>query len=202
MITKQQMTELEDKAEKRGTSKLTLMENAGRKVAEVLNSKLDLNHKKVLIVCYHGNNGGDGFVAARYLAEKTEVEVLFIGDETKFKPEAEINFRKIEEDPAIQFIGLDYVDFDEYDVIIDAILGTGIKGELKPHIQSAIDGINAARGFKVSVDIPSGMDPDTGLVEDRAVNPDLIVTFHDMKPCHENFKDKTVVVDIGIPKDF
>ena len=161
MVSRSEMKALEDEAEAKGTSKFTLMENAGRKIAEVLEEKYELKDKRILVVCYHGNNGGDGFVAARYLAEKAEVEVLFLGDETKFKPEAEDNFKKIEENVLIQFIGLDYVHFDDYDVIIDAMLGTGIEGALKPAILSTIEGINESKAFKISVDVPTGLNPYT-----------------------------------------
>ena len=111
-------------------------------------------------------------------AEKAEVEVCFIGEESRLKPESLHNFKRLEENHSIQFIALEYVDFDDYDYIIDAILGTGKEGELKPIIQSTIKAINESKAFKVSVDVPSGMDPDTGRVDDIAVNADLIVTFH------------------------
>ncbi|MBD3163859.1 NAD(P)H-hydrate epimerase [Candidatus Woesearchaeota archaeon] len=199
MISCSEMKALENEAEKKGVSKLTLMENAGKKVAEILEEKSDLKGKRVLVVAYHGNNGGDGFVAARHLADKAEVEVLFLGTESGFKPEAAESFKRINADPKIQFIGLELVDFDDYDIIIDALLGMGIEGSLKAIFQSTIDRINDSKAFKVSVDIPSGLNPDTGEIHDRAVEADLIITFHDMKKGLEKMKDKTVVADIGIP---
>lgn len=195
------MKELEEKAELKGITKLTLMENAGRAVSKALSERFALNGKRVLVVCYHGNNGGDGFAAARYLADIADVEVLFIGDESKLKPEAEINFRKLEEDGRIQFISPEFVDFDDYDITIDAILGTGVVGELKPPIPSIIEGLNASKAIKVSIDIPTGLNPDTGELGENYVNADLIITLHDMKIGLKNFKNKTVVVDIGIPKN-
>jgi hydroxyethylthiazole kinase-like uncharacterized protein yjeF len=123
-----------------------------------------------------------------------------LGEESRLKPEAEENLKKIEENVLIQFIGLEFVDFEEYDIIIDAILGMGIEGELKPIIQSTIDKINNTKAFKVSVDVPSGLNADTGNIHDRCVNSDLIITFHDIKNGLKDLKDKTVVVDIGIPK--
>ncbi len=78
MITVCQMKTLEDSC---GVSKLQLMENAGKAVADVLKVNFDLQGKRILIVCHHGNNGGDGFVIARYL----ETDVLFIGEEDKLK---------------------------------------------------------------------------------------------------------------------
>ncbi|MBI1935661.1 NAD(P)H-hydrate epimerase [Candidatus Woesearchaeota archaeon] len=176
------------------------MENAGRAVYQAVKEKVGLNDKKVLVVCYHGNNGGDGFVAARHLSGDAETDILFIGDENKLKKEALANFRKIEHNERIQFLVDDEVDFDEYDVIVDAILGIGIHGRLNREISAVIDDINKSKAFKVSVDIPTGLDPDTGEAVDKFVNADLIVTFHDMKPGLENFRDRTVVADVGLPK--
>jgi NAD(P)H-hydrate epimerase len=200
MISSEDMRLLEEKAEEAGISKLTLMENAGSEVARILEEKMDMKGKRVLVACYHGNNGGDGFVAARYLAEKSEVDILFIGDESHLKGEALINFNRLEENPLIQFTSLDFVDFDGYDVIVDALLGIGIHGQLAPLLQSTIDAINNSDAFKVSVDIPSGLHPDTGEIIDKAVNADLVVMFHDIKQGLGAWKEKTVVADIGIPK--
>lgn len=193
------MKALEAQAESKGVSRFTLMENAGREVARVLEEKTKLKDKRILIVCYHGNNGGDGFVAARYLAEKAEVDLLFIGEESKLKKEAEDNLKKIEENDMIQFTSLDFVNFNDYDIIIDALLGTGTKGELKYPINTVVDFINESEAFKLSIDIPTGLNPDTGEIKDKAIDADLIVTFHDLKTGLEKLKDKTIVVGIGIP---
>lgn len=183
-----------------GISKLQLMENAGKGIYKVLKEKFpNLKDKRILIVCYHGNNGSDGFVATRYLCEEAETDVLFIGDEDKFKEEAKTNFKRIENNERVQLlIDTDQTNFDDYDIIIDAILGTGTSGEIKEPIASVIDEINNSTAFKVAVDIPSGINPDTGEAANKAINPDLIITFHDMKQGLEKFKDKTVIVNIGI----
>jgi ADP-dependent NAD(P)H-hydrate dehydratase / NAD(P)H-hydrate epimerase len=192
------MANAESKAEALGITRLELMEKAGREVAKIIDEKKEVKGKKVLVVCYHGNNGGDGFVVARHLAEKAEVDVLFLGEEAKFKPEALANFNKIYEDPAIQFISLEFVDFESYDIIIDAIFGTGIKGNMQPQIISAIEHINNSGAYKVSVDVPSGVNPDTGEINDIMVNADLIIALHDIKVGAVSYKDKTVVADLGI----
>ena len=179
---------------------INLMENAGKAIYKVIKQKFDLKDKKILVVCYHGNNGGDGFVAARYLCDEAETDILFIGDEEKLKKEALINFKKIEHNEKIQFL-VDYeVDFDAYDIIIDAILGIGMQGMLSKEISAVIDDINNSKAYKISVDVPTGLDPDTGNLADKCVNADLIVTFHDLKKGLENLQDKTVVADIGLPK--
>jgi len=187
---------LEDKS---GIPKLTLMESAGREIYNAIKQRYDLKDKKILVVCYHGNNGGDGFVAARYLCNEAETDILFIGNESKLKKEALANFRKIEHNEKVQFLIDDEVNFDGYDIIIDAILGIGIKGRLDHEISAIIDDINNSKAYKVSVDIPTGLDPDTGAVADKCVNADLIVTFHSLKKGLKNLQDKTVVADIGLP---
>lgn len=199
MITVGQMRQLEYNC---GVPKLQLMENAGRGLYKALKERFpSIKDKRILIVAYHGNNGGDGFVAARYLCEEAETDVLFIGDEDKFKEEAKINFKKIENNGKIQLlIDPEQTDFNYYDIIIDAILGTGTTGEVKEPIASTIEEINSSTAFKVAVDIPSGINPDTGESANKSINPDLIITFHDIKQGLEKFKDKTIIIDIGIKR--
>ena len=197
MISSQDMRALETQS---NIPRAVLMENAGRGIYNSIKESFDLKDKKILAVCYHGNNGGDGFVAARHLCDEAEVDVLFIGDESKLKKEALANLKKIEHNEKIQFL-TDDVDFDEYDIIIDAILGIGIQGRLNSIISAVIDDINSSKAHKVAVDIPTGIDPDSGDVADKCVNADLIVTFHDMKKGLEKYKEQTAVVDIGLPQN-
>ena len=92
MITTSEMRKLEDNC---GIPKVKLMEYAGKGIYEILRKKFVLKNKKILVVAYHGNNGGDGFVAARYLCENASVDVLFLGDEGRLKEEALVNYKKI-----------------------------------------------------------------------------------------------------------
>lgn len=197
MISSQDMRILEAKS---NIPRAILMENAGKAVYQAIKQRFGLKNKKILVVCYHGNNGGDGFVAARHLCDEAETDVLFIGDESKLKKEALANFKKIEHNEKIQFVFDDEADFDEYDIIVDAILGIGIQGGLNKEISAIIGDINNSKAYKVSVDIPTGLDPDTGVIIDKCVNTDLVVTFHDLKKGLEKLQDKTVVADIGLPK--
>lgn len=200
MITPNDIRKLEDKSEEAGISKLQLMANAGRGIYTVLSERLDLKNKKILVVCYHGNNGGDGFVAANHLSEIADVTVLFVGDEAKLKKEAAVNYKKLLHNPQLQLLfDADEIDFSEFDIIIDAVLGTGVAGDVKEPISALIDYINNSGSFKVSVDIPTGLNPDTGEAVGKMVNADLIITFHDLKPGLRGLEDKTVVIDIGIP---
>lgn len=197
MISSQEMRVLEASS---GIPRISLMENAGKAVYQAVKDGFDLKGKKILVVCYHGNNGGDGFVAARHLSDEAETDILFIGDESKLKREALANFKKLEHNERVQFLVDDEVDFDDYDIIIDAILGIGFQGRLNREISAVIDDINKSKAFKVSVDIPTGLDPDTGESAEKLVNADLVVTFHDLKKGLEKLEDKTIVADIGLPK--
>ena len=195
MISTQEMKQLEDHCD---IPKIVLMENAGKAVYKILKEKFDLKNKRVLIVAYHGNNGGDGFVAARYLCDDAEVDVLFIGEESKLTEEAKINFKKIENNEKLQMLELEAVDFSDYDIIIDAIFGTGIDGEIKDPLATLIKNLGKSKAYKVSIDVPSGINPDTGEKANVFFEPDLIITMHDLKKGLEDYKDKTVVADIGI----
>lgn len=197
MITAAEMLELEAES---GIPVIRLMENAGKAFAEALKKKIDVKNKKILIIAYHGNNGGDGFVAARYLCDDAEVNVLFVGDESKLKEEALANFKKTENNEKIQMLALEAVDFSDYDVIVDAVFGTGIKGGIEDPLAALIKNLNKSKSYKVSMDIPSGINPDTGEKANAYFEPDLIIALHDIKKGLESYKDKTIVVDIGIKK--
>ena len=200
MITTEEMRELEDNC---GISKLSLMGNAGRGIFNTIKNKFDLKDKKILVLCYHGNNGGDGFVAANHLAEHCEVDIFFIGDELKLKEEAKVNYEKAMKNVKIQFFDIafyevDSINFDDYDIIIDAILGTGVEGDIKEPIATVIDQFNASKAYKIAIDVPTGINPDTGQESNKFINSDLLITMYDIKKGLEKFKDKTLVVDIGI----
>ena len=188
MITAKEMVELEAKA---GVPVMQLMENAGKALASAIQDK----GKKFLIVCYHGNNGGDGIVAAKYLSD---ADVLFVGDASKLKPEAKHYYSELEKSDVQLFEDASMVDFRAYDVIVDALLGTGTAGGLKEPLASIVDAINGSGKYIVAVDVPTGMHPDTGEVVDNVVDADLIVCFHDIKTGLVSLKNKVVIVDIGI----
>lgn len=194
MITTAEMKKLEDLSEKYGVSKLKLMENAGYGLYKEIKK---YKNKKILIVCGSGNNGGDGLVLARYLyIAGFDVKVLMLG--TKFKKESGFNFQLLKQINENIFTE-DKNLIDSYDVIVDAMLGTGVKGEIKEPYSSVIDMINNSKKTIIAVDIPTGLHPDTGEA-DKIVKADIIFTFHDNKPGLEKFKDKVKIIDIGIPK--
>jgi NAD(P)H-hydrate epimerase len=199
------MRELEDAAEECGITRIELMENAGRGTAEIIEKEFpELKEKKILIICGSGNNGGDGFVIARYLYDLCKVHVLFLGEESLLSNEASVNFQQLKDlDKDIIFPYNEetapLVTIDKYDIVVDAMLGTGAKGALQFPYSILVRDINFYKPYVISVDIPTGINPDTGeFYENLYVKPNIIVTFHDVKPGLKKFKN-IKVVDIGVP---
>jgi hydroxyethylthiazole kinase-like uncharacterized protein yjeF len=197
MISIEDMKKLEESS---GIAKISLMENAGRAVAKVIQEKIGIKNRRILIVTYHGNNGGDGFVIARRLANEAEVDVLFLGEESKLSKESSTNLKRIENNDSVQLLSPESVDFSDYDLIVDAILGSGINGDIRDPLATMITNLSKAKAFKVSIDVPSGINPDTGAKSNVYFEPDLLITLHDVKNGLKSYIDKTSVVDIGIKK--
>ena len=210
VITTNEMCALEVNAEYFGVSKLQLMENAGRNVATEISSRFKPKETKVAIFCGLGGNGGDGFVAARHLAcLGFKVEVYLAGKSVQI---VDVNAQKNWEalTPLKESVPLheiyDSSLFTEVkaDVLVDALLGTGLKGPPRPPISSLIKLLNEAKGFRVAVDIPSGLESDSGKVLGEAVKVDLTITFHKAKLGLSEAKKYTgelVISGIGIPEE-
>jgi len=200
------MRQLERQAQKHGLFAKDLMENAGRKVYEIVKEKYDLDNKRAVIFCGSGNNGGDGFVAARYFSEEAPVVILFFGHEENFTEETKENYEKIKGKVTIIPIenkeDLQKFHFqpDHELILIDALLGTGFQGEVREPIITAIDHFNSLEGIKVAIDIPSGVNADTGEYEKKC-EADLVITMHDLKTGMEEYRDKTTIADIGLIKN-
>jgi hydroxyethylthiazole kinase-like uncharacterized protein yjeF len=170
--------------EKYGIPSLTLMENAGAAVAEFARKHFDF--ESVCAVCGKGNNGGDGFVAARKLHEagkKVSVIVLAKGPDDLHGDAAEM-FKKLPLQPIFisqeKFLGVPKVEeMLKSDLIVDAILGTGFKPPLKGIAEKAIDLINQTESPVVSVDLPSGIDADSHSASrhEKFVHADGIISF-------------------------
>ncbi|MBT4936080.1 NAD(P)H-hydrate epimerase [Candidatus Woesearchaeota archaeon] len=205
MITAQEIKALEHDAVQQGISISQLMGNAGRKVFDSIKQKYDIEEKHIIIFSSHGNNGGDGFVAARHFAEECFVTILFFGWEDNLTKEAKESYDKIKDTISIipittkeelsKFRVQNNVDL----ILIDALLGTGIQGNIREPVSLGIDYFNSLSGIKVAVDVPSGLNADTGKMSDKQCDVDLIICFHDVKKGLES-KDNVVVVDIGLPK--
>ncbi len=211
MNTKEMMV-LDTNTEAMGISKSVLMENAGRCLAQKI---FDLTSPcKIAIFAGTGGNGGDGLVAARYLLNQDfDVEIFFLGHpsqiksvETRMQMKVLQNITSINDSIKIHTI-TDSSQLHDIDaaVVVDAILGTGAKGLLREPVSSAIEVINHSDAVKIAVDIPSGVDPVTGVVSDRSVKANFTVTFHrqkiGLKNAETEFVGKVHVCDIGIPKE-
>ena len=209
-ITSREMRALELNAEYFGVSQLQLMENAGHNIALEIASRFKPD-KSVAIFCGLGGNGGDGFVAARHLSSLGfKVTVILAGKAKEISHKA-----ALENWNALQFLkeGLSIHEVDDSSLVpdvtaeiaVDALLGTGTKGKLKPPISQLVEKINALNAFRVAVDVPTGIDSDTGEILGTAVKANLTITFHKTKKGLENAREymgELVVKDIGLPKEF
>lgn len=212
VATAEQMREFDRRAsEEFGVPSIVLMENAGRSVFEAVRDALgDLADMRVTIVAGRGNNGGDGFVVARHLREAgTRVSVFLLGSPEEVKGDARTNLDMLlESGVAVTSVKSSddiTVALSDGHAVVDAVFGTGLRGEVTGLPADVIRAINAAGKPVVAVDIPSGMDADTGEILGVCVDADCTVTFALPKiglltyPGAACVGDLTVA-DIGIPK--
>ena len=209
LITSRQMRALETNAEYFGVSLLQLMENAGGSVAQEVVSRF-ANDRKIVVFCGLGGNGGDGFVAARHLlAAGFKVDVVLVGKHRDINHESSLkNWQALEslqgEISLIEVNDSSVLPKVEADVVIDALLGTGTKGKLKPPIFQAVELINSIKAYKIAVDVPTGIDADTGKVLGVAVKANLTITFHKGKDGLKEAKKyvgELIVKEIGLPSE-
>ena len=198
MISEAEMKTLDRNSEYYGVPALQLMENAGKSISEFVRYTVKDTKKNILILCGPGNNGGDGFVAARYLTQYYKVSVFLAG--TQIKTEIALrNFQKLQTYEVKIYSASHDVDrlLAENDVLIDALLGTGLAGELKDPYATIVKKINQTTGKTiVSIDVP------TGLNSTHTITPEYTITFHDIKKGMNNQNSgKIHVTDIGIPKE-
>jgi NAD(P)H-hydrate epimerase len=209
-VTSREMRAIEMNAEYLGISPGQLMENAGGAVASDVARRFKAGDGKVVALVGTGGNGGDGMVAARRLAcMGYDVQVVLIGDAARIKRRVvrqnwdvlQVMDRTVEtcshrdstEVPPVRGM-----------VVLDALLGTGYSGPLNPPLLQAVRRINECDGFTVAVDVPTGLDADTGQVVNDAVKADLTITFHRSKvglATGTAYTGDIVVADIGIPTE-
>ncbi|NLX57504.1 MAG: NAD(P)H-hydrate epimerase [Phycisphaerae bacterium] len=216
-MTRDEVREFDRRAiEELGVPGLVLMENAGRQAADAAERMLRAAHgRRALIVAGRGNNGGDGFVIARHLLTRGyEVHVLLAADPAQIVGDAATNLAVLEP------LGIDVrrlpeaaataraavlLATEDADLVVDALLGTGLRGDVRePHL-SAIEAMNASGRLILAVDIPSGLDADTGCPLGAAVMAHTTVTFAAAKtgfssPEAREFVGELVVADIGVPR--
>ena len=207
-ISVDDMYKIENKGHEMGFLKKFMMENAGAAATRRLIEKFgDVESKRILVFAGLGNNGGDGLVMARHLAGYgAKITVALLGTSEKIKnEESNWNWSILEKMPTVELISGDVFKFDfKPNVVIDAILGTGIIGEIREPYASAIDFINQENCFKFAVDVPSGLDPQTGETANIYTKCDMTVTFHKMKqgiPKRKDLTGELFVEKIGIPPE-
>ncbi|HUA10703.1 MAG TPA: NAD(P)H-hydrate epimerase, partial [Solirubrobacteraceae bacterium] len=188
--------------EQLGVPSLELMERAGLGVARAVEQLA--RDGPVCVLCGKGNNGGDGFVAARVLREAGRtVHVLCTAERSEYSGDARANLERLPgEPPALFRTELPAGTC----AIVDALLGTGFAGEPHGAVADAIAAINAAGVPVVSVDVPSGVDASSGVIGSRAVRAALTVTFQLAKPGlwiapGKQHSGEVHVLDIGIPRE-
>lgn len=195
-----------------GVSGLVLMENAGRGAADAIAQKWGPSIS-VAIVAGAGNNGGDGFVVARHLAMRgAKVATFLVAPLEKISGDAQANLailqklhHDIHEIPAAEMDSLGQ-RLRKFDVIVDAIGGTGIQGAIRGQLAAAVEQVNAAGRPIVAIDIPTGLDCDTGLASGPAIRASMTVTFVASKlgfdaPGAAQYTGDVIVADIGIDPD-
>lgn len=190
---------------------LVLMENAGRGCAEWI-MRLGIGGR-VAICAGKGNNGGDGFVIARHLENAgCRVVVLLTcnADELRGDPLANYNILSFARTPIVEWTSFDTFNswteiLRDADWIVDALLGTGMQGDVREPYRSAIELINKSSARVLAVDIPSGMDCDSGKILGTCVEASCTATFVALKPCFDvnssaQYTGPVKVIDIGVPR--
>jgi NAD(P)H-hydrate epimerase len=198
LLTPQQMGDADRLTIAGGTAGIVLMENAGRAVADAVSRRWPL--RPVVMLCGPGNNGGDGFVAARILAERGwPVRLSLLGERETLKGDAAI--------AAVRWAGpveaLTPTALDGAELVIDAIFGAGLARSIEGAAAETIGELGRRRLLVVAVDVPSGVDGSTGEVRGCAPQARLTVTFFRRKPGHlllpgRDLCGETVVAQIGV----
>ena len=198
-----------------GLPGIVLMENAGRQIAEAARAMLAGRAKpRVVILAGPGNNGGDGFVVARHLAMAgIRPEVVLLAPREKIVGDADTNLRVLEPlgfqvrvlaGKVEAMLGELRPLLAEADLLVDGLLGTGTRGEIREPYASAIGAVNDARRPVLAIDIPSGLDPDTGKPLGPTVRATKTVTMAAVKvgfrkPGAEQYTGEVMLADIGVP---
>ena len=214
IVTSKQMYNAECNAVDRGISFIQLMENAGQACAKLIKKHFMIeknSHKKVLVICGKGKNGGDGFVIARALWEHgCDVTVMLACGEPKAKD-------AIEMFSLVEATSIEIVRYDNNltvlkpllnnaQIIVEAVFGTGFSGTLDSSLSVLAQAVNAAEGKVVSIDVPAGADCDKASVQGTAFKADMTIAISAFKPIHimkpyNQYCGKLAVADIGITND-
>ncbi|MCF6155590.1 MAG: NAD(P)H-hydrate epimerase [Candidatus Brocadia sp.] len=217
-LTREEMRELDRKAiEEYKIPSIVLMENAGRNVAEeVLKLIQNPQKTKVAVLCGKGNNGGDGFVVARHLYNHcipldvflvARISDILKGGDAGINLQILVNM-KIPVREVLDITGVTNAlkELGSYDIIVDALFGTGLSGEVREPFKALVEGINNLNKPIVSVDTPSGLDCNNGNILGTAMKATKTVTFAARKRGFSlgdgpAYTGEVIVTDISIPKE-
>jgi len=190
LVTASESRQLDQLAEQAGVPSIVLMENAALRLAEVVQQHFELEPpKRIVVVCGKGNNGGDGLALARHLHNiGFSVQAFLLADPNELKGDAAINFRAatqlgvpVQPLPSPEDLCHLIEPLRRADLVVDALLGTGIVGEVRGISADAIPLLNEHACRILSVDVPSGINSDTGEVCGVAVRADATVTLGAIK---------------------
>ena len=220
-ITSEQMYRIEENGHRLfGMKRLLMMENAGHRTADFLLRRFDadLRHKKIVAVCGSGNNGGDTFVACRHLAAAciTNITILLLTTPKEIRTsEAKINWNITRKMKSLKKITIRShqqsdsghvieTEIEDADIILDGLLGTGVKGQIREPFSFAIDKINHSKAYVLAIDVPSGLDPTSGEPSNKCVEANATITFHRMKKgldIGKKYTGSIHIEKIGIPPE-
>lgn len=214
IVTPAQMRAIDERAiQGMGIPGLTLMENAGSGIAVRIIADYfegEAAERRVAILCGPGNNGGDGMVIARYLHEAgSQVAVFLLGHVDALRGDARANADRVRA-LGLEIVSIDSAraipDLDAYDLIVDAIFGTGFRGEITGLTAQLIEAANAAGAIIIAVDTPSGLDGETGALRVPAIRADRTYTLAALKRGQWLWPGRGHVgelstIDIGIPPE-
>jgi len=197
VLSNEEMRRADAMAVKAGTASCTLMENAGRAVADSIISRFP--PCRVAVLCGPGNNGGDGFVVARLLSDRGFDVLVACGSDQKGDAAKASDEWRGAQAPLIP------VALDGVDLIVDALFGTGLSRPPDTGYRALIEAVNRAPVPVIAIDVPSGVDGDSGEVRGIAVEADITVTFFRLKPAHLLLPGRALcgeilLADIGIPE--
>ena len=201
MYTSQQMREREQAAVDAGSSFEQLMENAGQAAAQDILKHFEAP-QSVLILCGKGNNGGDGLVIARILTQYgyTVTVSLICGE--NLSTLSQLNYQRLQGLP-IRFLAPEHCLSLVPQVIIDGIFGTGFQGNLPISVQTVLRQANQAKACRIALDMPTGLNGDTGEYDPDTFKADICYAFAAHKPAHllpetQEFCGEIICLDIGI----
>lgn len=211
IFTSAQIKNIEDATVLRGISKLRLMENAGSAAARVIRERFDVTTKKTVVVVGNGNNGGDGFVVARKLAENGgDVSIVRLMGLPLSENATSMCKKAMETGIRIH----DFFDDTEFakallesaDIIVDAVFGIGLSREVDTAVSPVFSFISSLNAFKVAIDVPSGVYADSARVNSAVIKADLTLSFIGLKYCHilppaSSYCGEVLSLAIGVSND-